>query len=454
MRGGDSTKRIYCRKSQSTLGAVPASELMNIEIDDLPDVVLVEILCRLPCYKFVSKCKCVSKRWCNVMSGPYFLGRFLRLQSDREQTPIIRTLITNRGEEFLTRMSSSTKPLALLFERLMSSHHLEQEPAVVATYNDLVLCCTTGDYYQRDYYICNPCTIQWVPVPPPPRVYRYTPVGFICDLPYYSCTKDDQGGSFIQVNAEYRCRIVRLILRKRSVSKLKVQIFSSDTGEWITSTISIPSGFISDTVPLERSFSYNGMLYFVGDEAGDQNFLMGLDPFMINNSNSALSLSSTSLNSTNGDDIIDHYKCRFIRFDDPDSFILRYLGEYRGCLHMCDYHYHTSTFFVRELKEEEMHGGAGKLCLEGMMKDYSLDIKMVLGYDIVDLQFLDPNNEDILYMYVGKDIVRYNIQTRDWLKLVENIPYRNSFLFPIVLPWWPTPVPRLPPHAQSAGINL
>ncbi|PRQ53270.1 putative F-box domain-containing protein [Rosa chinensis] len=145
---------------------------MNIEIDDLPDVVLVKILCRLPCYKFVSKCKSVSKRWCNVMSGPYFLARFLRLQSDREQTPIIRTLITNKREEFLTRMSSSTKPLALLFERLMSSHHLEQEPVVVATYNDLVLCCTTWGYYQRDYYICNPCTVQWVPVPPPPRVYR------------------------------------------------------------------------------------------------------------------------------------------------------------------------------------------------------------------------------------------------------------------------------------------
>ncbi|PRQ53271.1 hypothetical protein RchiOBHm_Chr2g0164681 [Rosa chinensis] len=196
------------------------------------------------------------------------------------------------------------------------------------------------------------------------------------------------------------------------------------------------------------------MLYFVGDEPGDQNFLLGLDPFMINNSNSALSLSSTSRNSTNGDDIIDGYKCRFIRFDDPDSFLLRYLGEYRGCLHMCDYHDHTCTFFFRELKEEEMHGGAGKLCLEGMMKDYSPDIKMVPGYDIVYLQFLDPNNEDILYMYIRKDIVRYNIRTRDWLKLVENIPYGNSFLFPIVLTWWPTPVPRLPPHAQSVGIKL
>lgn len=62
MRGGDSnfcTKRICPRL---TLGAEPASELVNTEIVNLPGVVLVEILCRFPCYKFVSECKCVFKR--------------------------------------------------------------------------------------------------------------------------------------------------------------------------------------------------------------------------------------------------------------------------------------------------------------------------------------------------------------------------------------------------------
>ncbi|XP_050381298.1 uncharacterized protein LOC126798389 isoform X2 [Argentina anserina] len=345
MRASDSTKRICSRKSESSLGAVPAAELVNIELDDLPDVVLVEILCRLPCYKFVLKCKSVSKRWFNVMSGPYFLGRFLCLQSDRDETPIIRSLITDTGQEFLNRMATTTKPLGPLFEKLMSVQQLEKEPIVVATYNDLVLCSTTG-FYQRDYYICNPCTIQWVAVPPPPRVYKYTPVGLICDLPYFNCTKDDQGGSVIQVNAEFRCRIVRIVLpENESVTELEVQIFASDTSQWITSTISIPSGVICDTVPIERSFTYNGMLYFVGDEPGDQNFLLGLDPFLINNS------------------IIERYQ--FIRFDDPEeSFVLRYFGEYRGCLHMCDYDHYK--FFVRELKAEELCGGAGKLSVEGM----------------------------------------------------------------------------------------
>lgn len=43
-------------------------------IEDLPDFVLVEILCRLPPNnKFSFQCKCVSKRWCRI---PDFVNTF------------------------------------------------------------------------------------------------------------------------------------------------------------------------------------------------------------------------------------------------------------------------------------------------------------------------------------------------------------------------------------------
>lgn len=99
----------------------------------------------------------VSKRWCTFMFGLYFIGRFPCLQSDHKQTPIICTLINIKGEDFLTRMSSSTKPLTLLFERLMSFHHLKREPKMVTMCNDLILCYAIKENH-RDYYICNPCT--------------------------------------------------------------------------------------------------------------------------------------------------------------------------------------------------------------------------------------------------------------------------------------------------------
>lgn len=60
---------------------------------------------------------------------------------------------------------------------------------------------------------------------------------------------------------------------------------------------------------------------------------------------------------------------------------------------------------------------------------------MIPGYlDSVEILGLDPNNEDILYLYIGEDIVRYDIQTREWLKLAENIPYQNLFSLPNCAP--------------------
>ncbi|KAB2613849.1 hypothetical protein D8674_036165 [Pyrus ussuriensis x Pyrus communis] len=58
-------------------------------------------------------------------------------------------------------MPSSTKPLAPLLKKLMSSNSLKEEPLVVATYNDLGLCYTgecggclkTMSYHRKPDYI-------------------------------------------------------------------------------------------------------------------------------------------------------------------------------------------------------------------------------------------------------------------------------------------------------------
>lgn len=61
-------------------------------IDDLPDLVLVEILCRLSHNVFVCECKRVSKRWLTLLSNPYFISRFLRLQHDH-QKPVLKSFV-------------------------------------------------------------------------------------------------------------------------------------------------------------------------------------------------------------------------------------------------------------------------------------------------------------------------------------------------------------------------
>ncbi|KAK9924830.1 hypothetical protein M0R45_033178 [Rubus argutus] len=439
MSGGDSTtplKRRRSRISQLTpveeLTAPVSSKIMNISIDDLPDVVLVEILCRLLRYKFVSQCKLVSKRWCTLMSNSYFIGRFLCLQSDHKQTPTMRTVINRNGFEFLPRISSSANPLNPLFKRLKSFHRLKDEPVVVSTYNDLVL-CSASKCEQRDYYICNPCTLEWVALPPPPQVDQIVPIGLICDHPYYNCKKDDlQGGHIIQLNAECRCKVMRLIFpydQKFSCKKFKVQIFSSETGEWRESIVSSPSDIDFYVINYEANFIYNGMLFW-----GGVNFLIGLNPFMIDSSCGA-----------NGDD---HYECRFIELKLDRHFLFECLGTYRGCLRMCDYNSATRVLSVRDLNEEILfHGGTVKLGMENT-KVYSLEKEMMPDDDPTGNYVLgfDPYDDDILYLERGgdSDIVKCNIHTREWSKIAENRRMESCIYFPFVVPWWPTPVPRLP----------
>ncbi|RXI01639.1 hypothetical protein DVH24_014988 [Malus domestica] len=466
------SRRGYSLASART-SSWPSSKFMNSNIYDLPDSLLVEIFCRLPSYKSVSQCKCVSKRWCTLISDTHFMGRFLYLQRDRNQKPIT-TAINTKGEEFLRRMSPSSQPLNQLFQRLVSFHGLKQEPVVVGTYNDLVLCCAS-EFNQHDYYICNPYTIQWVPLPPPPQVCKFVLVGFICDLPYYNNKEDYQPGDMIQLNADYRCRVVRLmdpddaddedkeildfsnfkLIDMRDFCTFKVQIFSSETGEWKETTVrserTVTSAynFTLEMMSVCTGVASKRMLYWMGD---DDDILIQLDPFMINKSASA-TLSTC-------------YRHR-IR-NEWDALPMRCIAAYDGGVRMCNYDYVSGYLSICELKEEEeedddprvsIHGGSKSLFVKLKKRVYLVDeTKVVIGPWIeIEGVFFDQNNEDTLYMIVDtkklhgriKDTIRCNIVTGEVSKIVGNRKFNCFRFFPIVIPWWPTPVPRLAQGAIS-----
>ncbi|KAI4308332.1 hypothetical protein L6164_031416 [Bauhinia variegata] len=48
--------------------------VMRFSLDDLCDEFLIEVLCRLP-QKYVTQCKCVSKRWFSLISNPGFASQ-------------------------------------------------------------------------------------------------------------------------------------------------------------------------------------------------------------------------------------------------------------------------------------------------------------------------------------------------------------------------------------------
>ncbi|XP_004301763.1 PREDICTED: putative F-box protein At1g50870 [Fragaria vesca subsp. vesca] len=186
-------------------------------LGDLPDLILVEILAGLACKSTLFRAKCVSKRWLSLLSDPYFVRTFLSVQG------------VDEGNAFLGAEK----------ERHV---HLE----LVATYNDLVLCCKTYTIYDDEdmesylihnpYYICNPYTKKWLALPPgnhlrvPSSCTTY--VGFICE-PYFKQQHSEQASSKITLNAEYRWSVVQMLIPlEPSMHQLRMDIFSSETGQW------------------------------------------------------------------------------------------------------------------------------------------------------------------------------------------------------------------------------
>ncbi|PQM41487.1 uncharacterized protein Pyn_20638 [Prunus yedoensis var. nudiflora] len=314
-----------------------------------------------------------------------------------------------------------------------------RNPVVVATYNDLLLCCTSKDY-QRNYYICNAYTMQWVGLPPTPsRCHKRVRVGFICNVPDYKCEEDNWKGNNSQLNVECRSTVVRILPpveyandeKKCDTFKLNVEIFSSETGEWKESVVSSPRDFDFHGLN-EFSFAYNGMLYWPTDRGLS---VIGLGPFYDND--------GTSSSSSNGDGNIDH-KLGFTIFEEPldGGFSVQYLGVCGGYVRMCNMSMMPGRLYVYELKDSQDRDAAGKkLCLSER-RVYSLDPKMFPNQPCCIQNAFDPNNKDILYLRVSADVIKWNIHTGEWSKIVKNCG-TNRFYYTVVLPLWPTPVPRL-----------
>ncbi|XP_050129082.1 uncharacterized protein LOC126605696 [Malus sylvestris] len=440
-----------------------ASKLLLI--NDLPDGVLVEILCRLP-YKYARRNKRVCKRWLALISDSYFAGRFLCMQIDKNKPiTLLRTLLFSNRTAKPSPAGFTFRHIifdALLWKTSIVALHFiprfkgTKEKLVVAMYNDLVLCCLTKEDPHK-YYICNPNAMQCVALPPAPPHHKIAQVGFICD-PYYASQEQDNGGGSLTTNDEYRCRVVRIIQLGNYLSQFKVDIFSSETSEWRESVVSCPQqSSISFGFTFSRpGIAYNGMLYWPSYGG-----VIGFDPFAPHSSN---------------------YGCRFIEFDEPLDYTMTVacLGICRGRLRMCQlqtwmppetlYNPYNNgrplIVCISELKEDGAAGGGRvKWCLIHKASLDEMDVgKHVFINDCIRFRYkirvlaVDPNDGDILYLEMCGYIIKCNIQARTLEKprgqrfgrnAIDFGPWRDVWTY--VIPCWPTPLPRvgLPPLSRK-----
>lgn len=194
----------------------------SIHIHCLPDELLLEILCRLPCSKFVIQCKSVCKRWASLISSPLFLGWFI---TDKGKHQVCSTLVrvhrSRESKDTWKGMMMYLKDLVFNIDNLSSSSLLSFKDGdataltVHASCKDLLLYCR-DELGKQDYYICNVQTQQWLPLPSLPFYHRSIYVAFTCD-PYYSYSerKDNISRDNIILNPAYRYGVVIVPLSGR-----------------------------------------------------------------------------------------------------------------------------------------------------------------------------------------------------------------------------------------------
>ncbi|KAL5698778.1 hypothetical protein ACHQM5_029770 [Ranunculus cassubicifolius] len=207
------SKLITLSKHQTTIVVSKfLSHPSNTRIDDLPDDVLVEILCKLP-IKQMAFCKCVSKLWNfrisnislrSVESNPFY-GLIFN----------IAVKYHARGEwGFYDTTSNRVEYLEVSF--LGTALPFDPPPDdLLDCYDGLLL------YFDRasmQYYLCNPCTQQNMAIPNSPGDLIHTTSALFFDTHYKIV---NMGGEPAIMN------IFSLATREWSVHNLDEDLFTA-----------------------------------------------------------------------------------------------------------------------------------------------------------------------------------------------------------------------------------
>ncbi|XP_050242077.1 putative F-box/kelch-repeat protein At4g22430 [Quercus robur] len=469
------------RKENPTQSSEPLYELIN----KLPDALLSEIFYRLPC-RSAFQFKSVSKRWFSLISDPYFVRGFIHHRhqfsesnsSDSNSDPFTLVLqncfsSTKNFLDLLVFPSDNSGDcvvgddvlnfLPCIKRGVRKDYHY----IIRASFNDLLLLYRE---VQQDsilnfepgfceYCICNPLTKQWITLPHLPLpIYSNLDdviVGFICDP--YSCDNEQE----CKTHAHYRYKVVRFHPPTHPNTKLHMHIFSSDTGEWCNSVVSLPPRGLTRCSYISKEagvVACNGMMH-LANYTYEELQLQGIVVF---------------------DPFNDAERCGYI--ETPISFPYNGYWSVSLCVfrgHLRIIHQYSPSRYMNQfltgdkfsIWELEDYDNGGRWCLKHEV--YIAD--MVLKYPnlanlaslspMVLLPAFHPNDDKIFFFNFRNYILMWDLQTMV-LKVAielentkENIVDNSKSLvlrrqqhlvdkaksvFLLQQQSWPTPVPPLP----------
>ncbi|KAJ4834510.1 hypothetical protein Tsubulata_049659 [Turnera subulata] len=434
------------RQKTGSLRALESSSSPPEPELNLDDSLLAEILRRLPGPRFLFQCACVCKQWYSVISSPYFARLFINnnialLDEDHEEEEN-NVLVSYKKNPFSVIASYATHPLFgnpnrktcnvllgsgrddPLFQTLdLRFDYLpvkKQRVHVLATFNDLVLCCSG----RNRRFLVNPFTRKWVALPPVPKKGNCSRVS--CGLvgePH--CVKDSKGDYTFNSQFKYRVLLIADALHARTPS---VRMYCSETGRWRGSVLKVEND-LRVYVVHSNVIAYKGKLLWYNGR-----HIIDYDPFIISKTRYIKAPSNCPTPSDNG---------HLVKYS---------IGVCRGFLRLVVWEC-IATFHhvdVTEWELEDYRLGIWKEVHKRRLPDF---IKCHRHWTLPVLSG-HPSDPNVVY-HIGDDfnIISCQWHTTDFEVAAEMSPKLTAHpsldleTFPFVLPLWPTPVPVPPQHS-------
>lgn len=302
---------------------------------------------------------------------------------------------------------------------------------VFASSNGLLVYGNPRPRHKCIYHIRNPLTKDSLELPCALTLCDHTGVlvGFICD-PYYTLDTNKVKVSIVS-NSQRRFRVVRIPAFSDTRVMFDVEVFYSETWKWNRLLVSCPKGFTCGFFLTASSVEHEGKLYFMGGGK-----VLVYNPYGNERVASVIELPTKFGEVYRGCLGVSCGRLKLLEFPiSPSSAFEAYSGkvwELQRC--GCEEGEKIVTwelvheFCLSDVVEamfEELNGSKG---------GYRKGCSRILAFH--------PYVRDTVFLMFGDNILCCNLMTRSFKVSKYN---GLSLLFypviPIVLPWWPTPIP-------------
>ncbi|CAH8266904.1 unnamed protein product [Arabidopsis lyrata] len=226
-------------------------------IDNLPDMMLAEILVKIP-LKSNTIVKLVCKRWKSLVESTIFRNHFLSLHQKKSCSWSVlhkHHIRVNTTHELIGFYGCEKwglpRSLGSYISSPFSDAGIEIVSFIIKAISNGLLLILTQDYM---IYVGNPVLREWVKIRPCTLSLK----SYFQTIKFGLATRVDENGVVLGY------KVVLVNTRFENATNLTLQIYSSETGEWTCENVCCPCPIPWDSSPYPEPISVNGVLHWFG----------------------------------------------------------------------------------------------------------------------------------------------------------------------------------------------